>query len=494
MKIMLFIFILATSSIKANDNVPSTEPFEYDTDLLDQFTCSLLDKSCIIEIKVPREINLQELTCDGTDYFSFIKLEECMDKNREYFASFNCSESNNDSSNQSKSLFATIKPTFVGKSQLKLENKKMNITYEKIVSIVEPQGFIGYVILKRFFQIIPFILVTLFLNRNEIIKSWSWALFGLFAQWVFLPVLALGIIKAFSIPAIQAKPFLLYSCFGGGLGSNIWAILLDGDVNLAFFITLLSYVLPTGYVWLEIFNNFYFEMNKIPFKKMYMTDGNIVVIFFMIATFVIKELVTSKKLEDKIQKTFGCNITNSKFTKNFQIFFKIYLFLYMLFNMIYTFYFKFHMISWFDARQLTLPYLIFILYIILCFLLSRFNNNKKQESYQEEETKKKIKEAKLAKILRMKRIFTILICLQIQNTGLTFLLVILNNLPYTQNLELLSIFATIPFWFILLALAIKYLKNGFSREDNDPHNQKKDTDENSVLMKMENATTSKDEA
>jgi putative Mn2+ efflux pump MntP len=222
---------------------------------------------------------------------------------------------------------------------------------------------------------------------------------------------------------------------------------------------------------------------------MYTTDGNIAVILFMTVALAFKELVTSKRLGEKIKKTFDCIIANPKYRKNLHIFFKIYLFLYLLFHFIYTLYFKFHMISWFDARQLTLPYLIFITGLILYFLLARFNNNKKRESYQKEVGKKKED-----KFLRMKRIFTISICLQIQNTGLTFLLVTLNNLPYTQNLELLSIFATIPLWFVLLGLAIKYLKNGFSREDGDQQKKEKDTDENFELMKIENAATSKDEA
>jgi hypothetical protein len=190
MKIILFIFILATNSIKANDILSSTESFEYqdfNTNSLDQFTCSLLDRSCIIEIKVPRKINLQDLTFDGTDYFSFIKFEECGDKNLEYISSFNCPESNDDSSNKLKSLFAFIKPLFVGISQIKLENKKLNIIIEEKVSIVEPQGFIGNNILKRILQIINYVIVASFLDKNKIINSWSWAFFGLFAQWVLLP-------------------------------------------------------------------------------------------------------------------------------------------------------------------------------------------------------------------------------------------------------------------------------------------------------------------
>jgi hypothetical protein len=195
--IMIIIFILATNSIKANDIVSSTESFEYqdfNTNSLDQFTCSILDKSCFIEIEVSRKINFQDLTCNGTDYFRFIKLEECSNKNREYIASFNCSELKDDSSNQLKSLFAVIKPTFVGKSQIKLENKKLKMTIMVKVLIVEPQGFIGYIILKRILQIIPYVIVALFFDANKIIKSWSWALIGLFAQWVFLPVVSFKIV------------------------------------------------------------------------------------------------------------------------------------------------------------------------------------------------------------------------------------------------------------------------------------------------------------
>jgi hypothetical protein len=297
----------------------------------------------------------------------------------------------------------------------------------------------------------------------------------------------LGIIKAFSISAIQAKTFLLYSFFGGGLGSNIWAILLKGDFNLAFFKTFLSYLLPIGFFWLKMFNT-YFEMNEIPLKEMYTIDG--IAIFFMLITLVIKEVVTSKKLVEMIEKKFGC-IKNPKYKNNLKILFKIYLFLYMLFLMISTFYFKFHMISWIDARQLILPYLIFIIGFISYFLLSKFNNNNKRHELNSKKEKND-EEKKKAK-LRMKRILTITISLQIQNTGLTFVLVTLNNLPFTQNLELLSIFATIPLWFVLLVLAIKYLKKGFSRKD-DEKNKGKETDEISGLMKNENATTSKEEA
>jgi hypothetical protein len=373
--------------------------------------------------------------------------------------------------------------------------------------------------------------------------------------------------------------FFLYNCFGGGLGSNIWAILLDADVELSFCITLLSFALSPigGFIWVyNIDKTFNFELNEIPLKNMYLTNTFEILCLFL--TFVIKEsLIFFKKKEDHQQ---GCNIIKY-IEKNYQIIFKIYLFFYMLARLIITLYLKFGMISLFDLRQLIIPFIVFIVYLIFLFIPSRYIDKIKTNSKQEKaeknkeeviiekvevenvkkeadkkkeeviiekvevenvkkeadknkeeviiekvevenvkkEADKKKEEANIEKVevdnvkeeadkkkeeatgnetekTRL-RIITILICLQIQNTGLTFILVELNNLPFTQNLELLSVFATIPLWSALLISRIKGRDKKIAKKkgrDKKCTDSKTDETETSGLIKNENATTSKHEA
>ena len=241
-------------------------------------------------------------------------------------------------------------------------------------------------------------------------------------------------------------------------------------------------------------------MKVLPIDEMYTTD--IFVVMAIILIFVIKEVLSSTSMKMKIKKKFKTLVTEEdgkpRFNINIErnlVIFKIILFFYAFVHLILTLFVKFHMISLLDFRQLTLPFSIFLIGSILSYFLQKRHNNKKELNAQtnevpapeSDETKTK-NEPKKEKNKFMKRILTIALCLTIQNTGITFSLIIVNNLPYSQNLELFSIFSNLPLWFVLLGIGINYLKERFElKVKSGENNLKKNSngDENSEFLPKE---------
>ena len=157
--IVLFqVFCVLFKKINTQEiNIVSSTVSNVDTrfeSILMTHRCPMLKNSCIFEISVKKhgktDFKMSDfiVNVNGTRYFSFIKLESCDDKNREYLTDVECYVHSANVTNilggdeDYKTIFIIIKSIVVGKGRISLESKKFNETIENIIIITQPERII----------------------------------------------------------------------------------------------------------------------------------------------------------------------------------------------------------------------------------------------------------------------------------------------------------------------------------------------------------------
>lgn len=115
-----------------------------------------------------------------------------------------------------------------------------------VLGFVFPQGFVG---LKG--AIVPVLGVIMFgmgltlewRDFAEVVRRPLPVLVGVVAQFLIMPLLALLLVRVFSLPAEVALGVILVGCCPGGTSSNVMTFLARGDVALSVTITAISMLL-----------------------------------------------------------------------------------------------------------------------------------------------------------------------------------------------------------------------------------------------------------
>ena len=226
------------------------------------FSCPMWRKSCQFKINIENE-EIEDFSVTnirGIKYFNLMKEVECHAEKREY--SKNYTEA---------TMCISIEPILVGDGIVEIRNRITNSTIYINVYITKPQNSFSEA--APVIIIIQSLIVASFLDINKFLSSFYSIskcqsklkrlgyLFVVFTRTISILIVSISFhskkenfcysfyIFKFHNTTFFSKnsnlniviPFT-YFCFGSGLESNLWTLLLDGDINLGFTLTFTSTV------------------------------------------------------------------------------------------------------------------------------------------------------------------------------------------------------------------------------------------------------------
>lgn len=114
---------------------------------------------------------------------------------------------------------------------------------------------------------------------KEILKKPSAPVVGFVCQYVGMPMIAFSLTKIFGLSDELGLGLFAIGCSPGGGSSNIWTILLDGDINLSLTMTFISTTLSLGMMplWLFTLGRIYLTKITIPYTNIIISIVSLVV-------------------------------------------------------------------------------------------------------------------------------------------------------------------------------------------------------------------------
>ncbi|CAF0933362.1 unnamed protein product [Brachionus calyciflorus] len=210
--------------------------------------CQMYQRNCFVKITSKYLIRYVNMIPSKSKLFEFNQksFKKC---SLNQTLSKECSKLKNHIPLNKELYLLNIKPKLVGRAYLDIEylidDNYSRVIKRHIIVIKSPKRFIDVfqIFYISFVSFLVAIIMGILLDTEsliQIIKMPIPVIVGFLSQYLLMPLLTFGFIKIFKLKPIEALALFIYGCSPGGVGSNNWTIIFNGDIDLSAILTFVS--------------------------------------------------------------------------------------------------------------------------------------------------------------------------------------------------------------------------------------------------------------